>query len=56
MACDALRRMRWVADTNAYITIDYDKVGNCSHVHTKLLNYGGATSQGGLVQKDESAL
>ncbi|MDN6886173.1 LysM peptidoglycan-binding domain-containing protein [Variovorax sp. CAN2819] len=28
MAYDALGRLRWVADTNAYITIDYDKVGN----------------------------
>ncbi|EJL68944.1 hypothetical protein PMI12_05281, partial [Variovorax sp. CF313] len=24
-----------MADTNAYITIDYDKVGNRTHIHTK---------------------
>ncbi|QGW82230.1 Ig-like domain repeat protein [Variovorax paradoxus] len=32
IAYDALGRMRWVADTRAYISIDYDKVGNRTHV------------------------
>ncbi len=36
MAYDALGRLRWVADTRAFITIDYDKVGNRTHIHTKL--------------------
>ncbi|WP_418124764.1 hypothetical protein [Variovorax sp. 160MFSha2.1] len=45
MAYDALGRLRWVADTNAYITIDYDKVGNRTHIHTKLA-YSALTAQG----------
>ncbi|WP_445286901.1 Ig-like domain repeat protein [Variovorax atrisoli] len=32
IAYDALGRIRWVADTRAYISIDYDKVGNRTHV------------------------
>ncbi|MDP9933519.1 LysM peptidoglycan-binding domain-containing protein [Variovorax paradoxus] len=36
IAYDALGRMRWVADTRAYLTIDYDKVGNRTHVGTRL--------------------
>ncbi|MDQ0086111.1 YD repeat-containing protein [Variovorax boronicumulans] len=32
IAYDALGRMRWVADTRAYVSIDYDKVGNRTHV------------------------
>jgi YD repeat-containing protein len=36
MAYDALGRMRWVADTRAYIDIDYDKVGNRTHIRTHL--------------------
>ncbi|MGJ7502513.1 hypothetical protein ACSFBF_19295 [Variovorax sp. ZT5P49] len=52
MAYDALGRLRWVADTNAYITIDYDKVGNRTYIHTKL-NYGGMTSQGMQVEAGE---
>ena len=32
IAYDALGRMRWVADTRAYVDIDYDKVGNRTHV------------------------
>jgi YD repeat-containing protein len=45
MAYDALGRLRWVADSNAYITIDYDKVGNRTHIHTKLA-YSALTAQG----------
>ncbi|MFV0675564.1 Ig-like domain repeat protein [Variovorax sp. tm] len=32
IAYDALGRIRWVADTRAYISIDYDKMGNRTHV------------------------
>ncbi|MDP9912417.1 YD repeat-containing protein [Variovorax boronicumulans] len=32
IAYDALGRMRWVADTAAYVNIEYDKVGNRTYV------------------------
>ncbi|RIX79080.1 putative adhesin [Acidovorax cavernicola] len=54
MAYDALGRLRWVADSNAYITIDYDKVGNRSHVHTKL-NYSGVSSLVGQIEQAEES-
>ncbi|WP_440534032.1 Ig-like domain repeat protein [Variovorax sp. YR566] len=38
IAYDALGRMRWVADARAYITIDYDKVGNRTHIHTHAID------------------
>ncbi|QSI28274.1 LysM peptidoglycan-binding domain-containing protein [Variovorax sp. RKNM96] len=42
IAYDALGRIRWIADTRAYIEIDYDKVGNRKHVgihvHDQTLN------------------
>jgi len=34
IAYDALGRMRWVADGRVALTIDYDNVGNRTHVHT----------------------
>ena len=43
MAYDALGRLRWVADTRAFITIDYDKVGNRTHIHTKLRDNASGT-------------
>jgi YD repeat-containing protein len=52
MAYDALGRLRWVADTNAYISIDYDKVGNRTHIHTKL-NYSALSVQAGQVEAAE---
>jgi YD repeat-containing protein len=52
MAYDALGRLRWVADTNAYITIDYDKVGNRTHIHTKLA-YSGLSVQAGQIEGGE---
>ncbi|MDM0122209.1 LysM peptidoglycan-binding domain-containing protein [Variovorax arabinosiphilus] len=37
IAYDALGRMRWVADGRAYINIEYDKVGNRTHINTHVL-------------------
>jgi YD repeat-containing protein len=54
MAYDALGRLRWVADTNAYISIDYDKAGNRTHIHTKL-NYSGLSVQAGQVEQAEES-
>ncbi|MDQ0045676.1 LysM peptidoglycan-binding domain-containing protein [Variovorax boronicumulans] len=54
MAYDALGRLRWVADTNAYITIDYDKVGNRTHIHTKLAYSGVSSLDGPIEQAEES--
>ncbi|TWD85752.1 YD repeat-containing protein [Variovorax beijingensis] len=34
IAYDALGRMRWVSDARAVLTIEYDKVGNRTHIHT----------------------
>lgn len=38
IAYDALGRMRWVADGRAYVTIDYDKVGNRTRIRTHVLS------------------
>lgn len=40
IAYDALGRMRWVSDSSggATLTIDYDKVGNRTHIRTQLSN------------------
>ncbi|MDQ0014937.1 YD repeat-containing protein, partial [Variovorax boronicumulans] len=40
IAYDALGRMRWVADTRAYVSIDYDKAGNRTRVTTKARDVG----------------
>ena len=36
IAYDALGRLRWVADTRAFLTVDYDKAGNRTRVGTRL--------------------
>jgi len=36
IAYDALGRMRWVADGRVTVTVDYDAVGNRTHVHTSV--------------------
>jgi hypothetical protein len=43
LAYGALGRLRWVADTRAYLTIDYDKAGNRTHVHTALRDHSLGT-------------
>jgi YD repeat-containing protein len=45
IAYDALGRMRWVADTRAYLSIDYDKVGNRTHIGTRLRDEALSTQQ-----------
>ncbi|MET3517893.1 YD repeat-containing protein, partial [Pseudacidovorax sp. 1753] len=37
IAYDALGRMRWVADGRAFITLEYDKVGNRTRIKTHVL-------------------
>src|SRR6185503_1789594 len=37
IAYDALGRMRWVADGRAFVNIDYDRVGNRTHIQTHAL-------------------
>lgn len=43
LAYDALNRLRDIADGDVHITIDYDKVGNRTHIGTHVLN--GDTSR-----------
>jgi|GEM_PF-1052426 len=52
IAYDALGRMRWVADTTAYVNIDYDKVGNRTYVGVHV-NDGanGVGGDGHLIKK-----
>jgi hypothetical protein len=53
IAYDALGRMRWVADTRAYLSIDYDKVGNRTHIGTRLRDEALSTQQVPMpVEKD----
>ncbi|MDB5874632.1 MAG: LysM peptidoglycan-binding protein [Ramlibacter sp.] len=40
IAYDALGRMQWVADASAHVTIEYDKVGNRSHITTHVITEG----------------
>lgn len=44
IAYDALGRMRWVSDTRATVTIDFDKVGNRTRVQTVVNDLVGETS------------
>jgi hypothetical protein len=37
MAYDTLGRLRWVSDGRALVNIDYDKVGNRTHIDTHVL-------------------
>jgi len=38
IAYDALGRLEWVADSRAWVEIDYDQVGNRTHIHTHVIN------------------
>jgi YD repeat-containing protein len=52
MAYDALGRLRWVNDTHAFVNIDYDRMGNRTHIQTHVINGDTANDSNRYFQYD----